>query len=132
MRFLLMCFFLHRVRTRGCLVSGFLAVEAGESGSATLTPSTFANTDAARNILTPSSQWLKAMHDCIAYQAMCPHSVFVRASPRSDDLPDWQLLRVFPGSLLGFFGFSSRGNQIQGGGVICTNLLPQYEAEIHT
>lgn len=57
------------------------------------------------------------MHGCTAYQAMSPHSVFVRASPRSDDLLDWQLLRVFPGSHLGFFGFSSHRNQIQGEGV---------------
>lgn len=117
MCFLLMCFFLHHGHTRGCLVSGFLAAGAGESGPATLTPSPFANVDSAVNILMPSAHWLKAMHGCTAYQATCPHPVFVRASPRSDDLLDWKLLRVFPGSLLGFFGFSSHVNQIQGEGV---------------
>lgn len=75
MCFLLVCFFLHHGHTRGCLVSGFLAVGAGESGSATLTPSPFANMDAALNILVPPAHWLKAMHGCIACQAMCPHSV---------------------------------------------------------
>lgn len=96
-----MCFFLHRGHTCGCLVSGFLAVGAGESGSDTLTPSLFANMDAALNILMPSAHWLKAMHGCIPYQAMCPHSVFeLKCGHRSDDLADWQLLRVL---LLGFF-----------------------------
>lgn len=42
------------------VVSGFLAAGAGESGSATLTPSPFANTDAALNILMPSAHWLKS------------------------------------------------------------------------
>lgn len=76
MCFLLMGFFLHHGHTRGCLVSGFLAVGAGESGSATLTPSPFANMDAALNIVVPPAHWPKAMHGCIAHQAMCPQSVF--------------------------------------------------------
>lgn len=76
MCFLLMCFFLHHGHTRGCLVSGFLAVGAGKSGSATLTPGPFANRDAALNIVVPPAHWLKAMHGCIAHQAMCPQSVF--------------------------------------------------------
>lgn len=126
MCFLLMSFFLHHGHTYGCLVSGFLAVGAGESGSATLSLSPFANMDAALNILMPSAHWLKAMHDCTAYQTMCPHSVLIGASPRSDDLPDWQLLRVFLASLLGFFGFSSCGkNSFRETGLICTALLPQ-------
>lgn len=82
MCFLLMCFFLHHGHTRGCLVSGFLAVGAGESDSATFTPSPFANMDAALSIFMPSAHWLKAMHGCTAYQAMCPHSVFVGTSPK--------------------------------------------------
>lgn len=76
MCFLLMFFFRHHGHTHGCLVSGFLAVGAGESGSATLTPSLFANMDAALNILMPPAHWLKAVHGGIAYQAMCPHSVW--------------------------------------------------------
>lgn len=128
MCFLLMCFFLHHGHTCGCPVSGFLAVGAGESGSATLTPSPFANMDAALNVFMPSAHWLKATHGCVAYQAMCPHSVFVRASPRSDDLADLCSL-AHSWAFLGFLHVETRFREK---GLICTNLLLQYESEIHT
>lgn len=44
---------LHHGYTHGCIVSGFLAAGAGGSSSAVLTPSPFANMDAALSILRP-------------------------------------------------------------------------------
>lgn len=132
MCFLLMCFFLHCGHIYGCLVSGFLAAGAGESGSATLTPSTFANMDAALNILTPSAHWLKAMHDCITYQAMSPHSVFVRAGPRSDDLTRLATAQSVPRLTLGLFGVSFSWKPDPGRRGLSVLIYSPYEAEMHT
>lgn len=54
------------------------------------------------------------------------------ASPKSDDQLDWQLLRVFCGFHLVFLGFLHMETRFREKGLICTDLLPQYEAKVHT